>query len=129
MRSRQAARRDGSCSMSPAQRLLNLLSLIASLGTAVFVLATEGAAQDAVHAAVPALAYATALSGSAAGAPAWLAHLAMVLNVAGVVLLSAFAVATGMGVDGSVWLAGFYVVEALLASWNVVCLSSPALDA
>ena len=115
--------------MSPAQRLLNLLALIASLVAAAFVLATDGAAHEAVHVGVPALAYATALAGSEADAPAWLAHLAMVLNVAGVVLLSAFAVATGMGIDGSAWLAGFYVAEALLASWNVVCLSSPALDA
>lgn len=128
-RQARASRHDGTCAMRRARQGLNLLAASASVTAALCALALDGPSSEAVHVGVPAVAFASALAGSAAHASAWLAHLAMVLNVAGVVLLCVLAVAAIEGDNGSLLLAGYYAAEALLAGWNVACLSSPALDA
>ena len=129
LRRTHAPRHDGTRAMPRARQVLNLVAATASVAVALFALATDGPSHEAVHASVPAAAFASALAGSVAHASAWLAHLAMVLNVAGVVVLSAFAFAAGMASDGSLWLALCFAAGASLASWNVASLSSPALDA
>jgi hypothetical protein len=118
-----------SCTMPRAQRLSNVVAATFSVLAAAWLLAGEAPLHDAVHVAAPAAAFASALAGSTARGSAWMAHLAMVLNVAAVVVLAAFALSAALEGEGAMWLAAFQATGALLAGWNIACLSSPALDA
>ena len=118
-----------SCSMSRAQQGSNVLATAVSLLAAAWLLAGEAPLHEAVHAGAPAAAFASALAGSAGDRPAWVAHLAMVLNVAALVVLSAFALAAGLEGEPAWRRAALHAAGAALTLWNIVCLASPALDA